>query len=83
MTELAPILERLTAALERPAIPLEKQLWDAKHVASYLGVKVRTVTDNYRFVPGFPECFRLPSENGLGGLRWKASKVMQWADRQG
>lgn len=33
MTELAPILERLAAALERPPLPPDRILWDAERVA--------------------------------------------------
>jgi hypothetical protein len=43
MTDLAPILERLATALERPPLPPDRILWDAVRVGEYLGVSPRTV----------------------------------------
>lgn len=81
MTELAPVLEKLVQYLEQPAIPLDKQWWDRKSVAAYLKVSLDTV-DRIKFKDGFPKAARLPSDRGLGPLRWPAKEVMQWMERQ-
>ena len=80
-TDIVPILERIAHTLEQPAIPLDKQWWDRKAVAAYLRVSIDTV-DRLRFTNGFPPAARLPSDRGLGPLRWPAKEVMQWMERQ-
>jgi len=80
--DIASVLKRLADVLEKPAIPVQHQWWDAKSVAAYIGVKSRTVVDCYAHRPGFPKAARLPSESGLGPLRWPAKEVMQWMERQ-
>lgn len=83
MTDIAPVLEKLVQYLEHPTVPVQREWWSAEEVAVYLGVKPRTVSERYRFLNGFPEVKRLPSESGLGSLRWKAKEIRQWMERQG
>lgn len=75
------LLKRIADALERPAIPLDKQLWDVCDIAAYLKISERTVM-RYSGLPGFPKYARMPSAKGLGTLRWQAREVMQWVERQ-
>lgn len=82
MTELAPVLERLAAALERPAVPIEHQLWTADDVAKYLSISERTVAESYSLKRGFPAAITLNLGASRAVRRWKASEVMAWADRQ-
>lgn len=79
--EVTDLLKRIANALEKPAIPLDKQLWDVRAVGDYLHVSTETVM-RYSGMPGFPQAARLPTPRGLGPLRWKASEVMQWVERQ-
>lgn len=81
MTDIAPVLEKLVQYLT--TVQTHKEWWSAEEVGAYLGVKPRTVSERYRFLPGFPEVKRLPSESGLGSLRWKAKEIRQWMERQG
>ncbi len=80
--ELAPVLERLAAALERPAIPLEHQLWTADDVAHYLAVGARTVSESYSLRRGFPAAITLSMGGTRSVRRWKAAEVIAWAERQ-
>ena len=80
--DLSSAIKTLVEVLQRPAVPIHQQWWDAASVAAYIGVKARTVTDCYAHKAGFPKAARLPSENGLGPLRWPAKEVMQWMERR-
>lgn len=80
-TELAPILERLVAALERPSLAPEKVLWDAKRVGEYLGVSPRTIAERWSLQRDFPKPIVLGGDE-RAVKRWKAQEIMQWADRQ-
>lgn len=57
-------------------------IWSARDVADYLRVSPRTVTEKYAAKPWFPRPFRLPSDKGRGGLRWKKSEIIEWTMEQ-
>ena len=80
--ELAPILERLAAILERPPLPPEKVLWDADRVGEYLGVSPRTIAEKWSLQKDFPKAIVLGGGSERAMRRWKAQEVMQWAERQ-
>jgi len=82
MTELAPILERLAAALERPPLPVDRVLWDAERVGEYLGVSPRTIAERWSLQKGFPKAIVLGGGGERAMRRWKAQEIMQWAERQ-
>lgn len=79
--EITALLRRIADALEKPAIPIDKQLWDVRGVATYLNVSTDTVM-RYSGLPGFPKPARMPSPKGLGTLRWPAQEIMRWVERQ-
>lgn len=79
--DVTALLYRIANALEKPAIPLDRQLWDVRDVGAYLKVSPDTVM-RYSETPGFPRYARMPSAKGHGSLRWKASEIMQWVERQ-
>lgn len=81
-TDLAPILTRLVAALERPAIPVDRALWDAPACAAFLCVSAAHFSQRIAPQPDFPAAISLPTESGRGTRRWKAGEVMAWADKR-
>lgn len=81
LDRLAPILERLAAALERPPIPPEKVLWDAERVGEYLGVSPRTIAERWALQKDFPRPIMLGSD-ARAMKRWKAQEIIKWAERQ-
>ena len=65
MTELAPILERLAAALERLPLLADSVLWDAERVGQYLSVSPRAAAEKWAHRPGFPKAIALDGERAL------------------
>ena len=65
----------------QPKIPIDKQLWPASTVASYLRVSVHTVLQRYARLHGFPRARHLPSDSGKGHKRWKAIEIIKWAEK--
>lgn len=81
MTELIEQLAAELAARIRPAIPLSVDLWDAETIATYLKVSKKQVLERYAPLPDFPRAIRLPAATGKGHPRWKASDVIDWAEK--
>jgi len=80
-SDLTERLTELIETMQRPQIPVDKQLWDAAAVGAYLGVGARQVAERYALRGDFPAALRLPSDKGLGQQRWKAAEVMAWAEK--
>jgi len=74
-------IDRLAEAIRNlaPRVPLDQQIWSARQVGEYLDVSARQVTERLSARPGFPEPFRLPSDQGKGPLRWWAKDIIAWA----
>ncbi|MES9841248.1 MAG: helix-turn-helix domain-containing protein [Candidatus Thiodiazotropha endolucinida] len=75
-------IQQIISAL-RTHIPVEVDMWGPDEIASYLKVSRRTVAERYAARPDFPKCHRLPTEKdgGRGMLRWKASEIIEWAEK--
>ena len=84
MTELEEIKSMLEQLINRPPpdpfVPFEKEIWNAKQCADYLGINVRTFAEKLSLRPGFPRSFRLPSDKGLGSKRWWAREIILFAE---
>lgn len=75
------LIDQLVQAIQARAIPMDVDLWDADGVAGYLKVQRRTVLEVFAPRPDFPAAIRLPTRgSGPGAPRWKASKVIEWAE---
>jgi hypothetical protein len=74
------LIERI-AAMSRPAIPVEIDLWDADTIGSYLKRSASVVRERIVCQPSFPAAIRLPNSNGqrMHPL-WKAREVINWAE---
>lgn len=60
---------------------LERQLWDARTVAKYLGVSYHTVMSKYRNSPYFPPAHRPQlDEDEFMHPRWPAKSIIGWAE---
>jgi prophage regulatory protein len=66
----------------KPQFPITIELWSVKEIAAWLKVTENHVRGRVITSPGFPSPIRLPSKGGnLGQPRWKAAKVIKWADQ--
>ncbi|MFM0663298.1 hypothetical protein [Paraburkholderia sediminicola] len=77
---VAKLTERL-AAMSRPALPVEIDLWDAGTIGQYLKRSTSLVRERVVCQPSFPAAIRLPNGNGqrMHPL-WKAREVIDWAE---
>lgn len=75
---LSALGEQIADAVRRAtSIPAEKRLVGRDWLMEYFGIKA-TALDKIIAMPSFPAAIKIPS----GPLRWKASEVMEWAERQ-
>lgn len=77
---ITDLMKYLNAA--QSPVPLNRAVWSARQIAAYLDVSPRYVTERLATQTGFPEPKRMPSPKGLGNLRWQASDVIAWWERQ-
>jgi hypothetical protein len=79
------LLEKLLAQLSKPAtipMPVAFDLWDTRHIASYLKRSVDTVRDDVITLPSFPRPIRLPVRGAVRAQAlYKAREVIAWAER--
>lgn len=75
LEQLAEVIRNLS-----PTVPLNRAMWSAVDVGSYLRVSPRTVVDHYKNLPGFPKYRQMPSKGTNGALRWKASEIISWME---
>jgi hypothetical protein len=73
-------LDKLIDKLDRPAIPVEIALWDAKMCGAYLQVSAAHYRDRIACKPDAPKAIILPTGGGQGTPRWKAREVIEWAE---
>lgn len=60
---------------------IPSRLWDAAEVADYLGVGRKQVVSRYAKRVDFPTGIQLPTDKGLGELRWVGQDIIEWANR--
>jgi len=74
------LIERI-AALSKPSIPIDIDLWDAKSIAAYLKRDVAVVRERIVCMSSFPASIRIPNSKGqrMQPL-WKAAEVTAWAE---
>ena len=79
------LLEKLLEQLSKPApvlMPVAIDLWDTRHIASYLKRSVDTVRDDIITLPSFPRPIRLPVRGTVRAQAlYKAREVIAWAER--
>jgi len=68
-------LDKLIVATTAAGIPFRKRWLDATGVAALLSVSTRTVLERLAHRADFPAPIR------FGHPRWKASEVLEWAER--
>ncbi len=73
---LAAILQKLS----EKSIPIDVDLWDTEHIASYLKYSYSTVRDKILPLPSFPKPICIRTVNGKGLPRYKAREVVRWAE---
>ena len=74
MERFAELIDKL----DRPAVPVEDQLWDNGDVARYFKRHPRTVRESITSQPSFPKAVRLPSD-GRSHPLYNAREVIEWA----
>lgn len=77
------VLEQLVAALQqlnKPAIPIEVDLWDMAMIAAYLKRNVQVVRERMSCLPDFPKAIRLPTTSGRAYPLYRAKEVIAWAN---
>lgn len=62
-------------------IPLDAQYWTADDVAEVLKVSKSQVLQRLAPLPSFPRARRIPTTEGRGHPRWKATEVLDWIER--
>lgn len=79
------IIEQLAAALAgriASQIPVDVDLWDSAHIASYLKRSPQVVAERIVCLPGFPQAIRLPTAGkGRGQPLWRAAEVIEWVGK--
>ena len=77
-------LDELREQLNAPSVPLEKQLWDKKAAAAYLGLAPLQFSNRVMSKASFPRPVSVSGGAGLNssGWRWKATDVINWAMAQ-
>ena len=78
--ELMERVSKLIEKLDRPAVPLDDQLWDHADVARYFKRHPRTVRETITSQASFPKAIRLPSD-GRSHPLYNAGEVVEWARR--
>jgi len=73
--EAAELIEAIRAM---PHIPLSIDMWSKHEIAAILKKSPRTVAERYACKPDFPRPYKLST----GDLRWKASEIMEWIEKQ-
>jgi predicted DNA-binding transcriptional regulator AlpA len=73
---IAEKLDELIVAIKAASVPVDKRWVDAETGAGMLTVSKRTFLEEYAPRPDFPKPLR------EGQPRWKASEILQWADRR-
>jgi hypothetical protein len=76
------LMEKMLATLEKmqkPALPVEIDLWDTAAVAAYLKRSHTTTRDTILVQPDFPKAIRLPGRDRPNPL-YKAREVIAWAE---
>jgi hypothetical protein len=70
------------AALSKPSIPIEHDLWSVTEIAAYFKRSESVVRERIVCVPSFPVAIRLPNERGqrMHAL-WPAADVIAWAHK--
>lgn len=81
----ADLITRLANELAKhmqPAIPLDVDLWDIKHIAQYLKRDDDVVRERIVCLPTFPKAIRLPNTKGTRSRPlWKAVEVISWTEK--
>ena len=62
-------------------LPLDAQYWNAETVAEALQVSKGQVLQRLAPLPSFPKARRIPTTEGRGQPRWKATEVLNWIER--
>jgi predicted DNA-binding transcriptional regulator AlpA len=73
--EIVQRLDALIAATRAASLPVAVRWLDAEGVGALLSISPRTVLERYAPRPDFPRPMR------EGHPRWKASEVLEWAER--
>ena len=75
------LIERI-AALSKPSIPIEHDLWSVTEIAAYFKRSESVVRERIVCVPSFPVAIRVPNERGqrMHAL-WPAADVIAWAHK--
>ena len=79
-TDLIQVYEAIIR-MQRPLIPVDVDLWDSETIAAYLKCSASHVMQRYAPLPNFPQTIRLPTGGSRGTPRWKASEVIEWAEK--
>ncbi|SFK75660.1 hypothetical protein SAMN05216302_101481 [Nitrosomonas aestuarii] len=82
-TENPNIIDQLAKAIAlhntKPHVPIEKEVWNAKECAGYIGKSYQTFMSYYAPLPSFPKRIKLPSTSGgQSSPMWKAIEVINW-----
>ncbi|PTN13199.1 hypothetical protein [Nitrosomonas aestuarii] len=81
-TQDTSIIDQLAEAIALrapPPVPIEKQVWNAKQCAAYIGKSYQTFMSYYAPLPSFPRRINFPSTSGgRPGPMWKAIDVINW-----
>jgi len=76
------IIDQLAEAIAmhtQPPVPIDKQVWNAKQCAAYIGKSYQTFMSYYAPLPSFPKRINLPNTSGgKSGPMWKAIDVINW-----
>lgn len=72
-------LDELIAVTRAASVPVKERWLDAAGVAALLSVSAAHVLERIAPRPGFPAALRI---GGTGHPRWKASEVLEWAERE-
>jgi hypothetical protein len=79
-TDLIPRLAAAVAALVRPVIPFEFDLWDVATVAAFLKKSEPYVRERFAPLPDFPKAIRPPNTaGGKSQALYRATEVFAWA----
>ena len=68
------------AIAERIRVPQRDRLIGLGQLADLLSCS-KTTASRIAARPGFPRCYRLPTEEGRGTPRWRYGDVVAWLDQ--
>ncbi|MGZ9027351.1 MAG: hypothetical protein ACXW2U_08775 [Telluria sp.] len=71
-------LAEAVAALAKPAIPIDLDLWDIATIATYLKRDPQVVRERMACLPSFPKAIRLPTKTGRAQPLYYAKEVIEW-----